>query len=388
MSQDFSNLFSGISGNSSWFSDWSSLKNGSYHKLMKAYYGNMSESNSTSSKAARTGSVLDQILEEKKKPQVSQEVQEANSNVTSGISGLKNSVSTLRNKDTYKDTENGSSAEEKVVSAVKNYVSQYNDTVKAAKKSTMSSQTSHVAGMMRSSAENAQKLAEIGITINNDGTLQLSEGKLKSTDFSKVQQLFSADDIMSYGSQVMSRLSFAGAASSAVVNKENNDTEKETVSAGASSLLTDIQNLTSDKLFEKIRDQYGVPQYNADKIFSAVKDFADNYNRMLDEAESSKNSGVQSNLSHILEQTKKNADQLEKFGIHVKQDGRLKIDEDAFKKSDMAKVQKFFGQYGSSIDTNVSLVDYYLTTQADPTSGYTSEGAYNVSGSNRFSNRI
>ena len=124
--------------------------------------------------------------------------------------------------------------------------------------------------------------------------------------------------------------------------------------------------------------------YDVDKIFATAKSFVNNYNTMFDKAESSSNSGVIANLSHIRQKTSQNADVLKQFGINVDAKGRLKIDEDTFKKSDMSDVQKFFKDYGSSIATNASLVDYYSTTQANATSGYTAAGTYNVQGSARF----
>ena len=66
----------------------------------------------------------------------------------------------------------------------------------------------------------------------------------------------------------------------------------------------------------------------------------------------------------------------------------MKIDEDTFKKSDMSQVQKFFKDYGSSIATNASLVDYYTTTKANAASGYTAAGAYSVQGSSSFTDFI
>lgn len=105
---------------------------------------------------------------------------------------------------------------------------------------------------------------------------------------------------------------------------------------------------------------------------------------MFDNAESSSNSGVVANLSYIREKTARNEDALKQFGISVDQKGRMKIDEDTFKKSDMSKAQKFFKDYGSSIATNASLVDYYMTTKANAASGYTAAGEYNVQGSSRY----
>ena len=107
---DYSYLFQGISGNGgsnlNWLSDYSSIKNGSYGRLMKSYFGSMESSETTASgRRSRTSNVLDQILEEKRHPKVSKETQESNSKLTSGISSLSGAVSTLQNENTYTTTE-------------------------------------------------------------------------------------------------------------------------------------------------------------------------------------------------------------------------------------------------------------------------------------------
>ena len=325
-------------------------------------------------------------MEEKKNPAVSKEAQEANSNLTSGISNLIKSVSTLQNENTYTASEDGKTAADKVVSAIKSYVTMYNDVVSAAKNSTLANQTSHVASMMRGSEANAGKLAEIGITINRNGTLQFNEGKIKSIDISKVQDLFSKEDIMSYGSTVMSRLGFSSASSGSVSSTEKESSKQDTTSyAGVAALKTDIEKLTSSSLFEKIKDKDGTEKYDINKLFAAAKSFVGNYNSMLTAAQASYNSGVTANLARVMEKTAQNKDELEQFGISVDAKGRLKIDEDTFKKSDMSELQKFFNEYGSSIATNVSLVNYYLTTQANTANGYTANGTYNAQ-ENKFYN--
>ena len=382
--QDMSFLFSGLGGASNaagnnFLSDYASIKNGSYGKLMKAYYSNVDSSDTVSKGKTNTSNVLDRILEEKKNPTVSRETQEANSNLTSGISNLIKSVSTLQNENTYTASEDGKTAADKVVSAIKSYVTMYNDVVSAAKNSTLANQTSHVASLMRGSEANAGKLAEIGVTINRDGTLQLNEGKLKSIDISKVQDLFSKEDVMSYGSTVMSRLGFASASAGAVSSTGKQNSQQDTASyADVASLKTDIEKLTSNSLFEKVKDKDGTERYDIDKIFATAKSFVDNYNSMLTAAQASYNSGVTANLARVMEKTAQNKDELGQFGISVDEKGRLKIDGDTFKKSDMSQLQKFFSDYGSSIATNVSLVNFYLTTQANTANGYTSNGKYNA----------
>lgn len=388
MNQMFQGLSSGGGlGGSNWLADYASIKSGSYGKLLKSYYGSMSSSSTTSSGTkTNTSNVLDRILEERRNPKVSKEVQEANANLTSGISTLRTSIATLQNANTYANSQDGQTAADKVASAVKAYVSNYNDVVNSAKKSTLSSQTSHVASMMKSTAANADKLSELGITINSNGTLQLNEGKLKTSNISKVQDLFSSNDSMSYGSMLMSRAQFAGAAETSKTT-ESKEEDKVTGSSAA-ALRANSEDLASDKLFEMIKDKDGKETYDIDKILGTAKDFVNNYNKMFTVAGSSNISGVLANLAQIREKTANNADALKNFGITMDDKGVLKIDEDTFKKSDMSQVKKFFKDYGSSIATSASLVDYYLTTRANSASGYTANGTYNVQGNARYSDSV
>lgn len=395
--QDYSYLFQSLSsssggmGNLNFLSDYASIKNGSYGKLMKTYYGTgLDAGKTTSSKKHSSSDVVDKILEEKKNPKVSKEAQEANANLTTGLSSLKTSVSALQNSKTYTDTENGQSAADKVVSAMKSYVSDYNNVVKAAKGSTLAGKTAYVENMMNSTAANADKLSEVGVTINSDGTLELNAAKLKEAGISsKVQELFSPDNIMSYGSTIASRVKFAGGSTSSSATTGSTETSN-TTSSGAASLKADAKKLAADELYEKMKDKDGkeTNQYDVEKIFATAKSFVSNYNKTFDDAESSSNSGVVANLSYIREKTARNEDALKQFGISVDQKGRMKIDEDTFKKADMSKVQQFFKDYGSSIATNASLVDYYMTTKANAASGYTSAGEYNVQGSSRYADMI
>ena len=393
---DYTYLFSSLgtnaynAANSNFLSQYASIKNGSYAKLLKAYYSaekSAGATTGTTSAKSSSGSVLDKILEEKRSPKVSKDVQEANANLTTGLSNLKASVSQLQSDKIYTDTANGQSASDKVVSAMKNYVSNYNSAVNAAKGSTLTSKTAYVANMMRSTAANADKLSEIGVTVNTDGTIELNEAQLKATDVSKVQELFSSEDIMSYGSTVASRLQFAGATTS---TSTSNTSANTTASSSAAALKADGKLLASDTLYEKVKDEDGNPtdEYDVDKIFAAAKSFVSNYNSMFDAAESSTNSGVSANLSYIREKTARNADALKQFGISVDDKGRMKIDEDTFKRSDMSKVQEFFKDYGSSVATNASLVNYYMTTQANAASGYTATGAYNVQGNANYEGAV
>lgn len=388
----FQNLSSGGMGNLNFLSDYASIKNGSYNKLMKAYYGKGQTSATSSDGTGRSSyNILEKLEYEKRNPKVSKDIQEANSSLTSGLSTLKNSIATLQNDNTYTDTDNGQSAADKVVSAVKAFVSDYNKVVTAAKGSSLTNQTAYVTNMMSATSANADKLAEIGIKVNARGTLDLNEAKLKEADISKVQDLFSSDDIMSYGSRLASRVHFAGTSSTSGTDKTtdaNTETDKKPAVSGAAGVKADGKALASSELYKKVTDKDGNVGYDIGNIFATAKSFVNNYNSMLKTAESSTNSGVIANLSYIRQKTAQNADTLKQFGISVDSKGRMTINEDTFKKADMAQVQKFFNDYGTSVAGNASLVDYYMTTQANAANGYTAAGGYNIAGNSGYTNII
>lgn len=387
-SNSISNLFnSGSTGNNSYsglssmLSDYSAIRNGSYGKLMKSYYSEVSNSGS-SSKSKGTESVAEKLINEKMHPTVSRDVSKANAALSQGISDMKSSVSALQNASTYEDTAAGT-ARSKVTSALKDYVTNYNSTVTASKDSTTKGLTSNVAAIMKSTDANKDALASLGITANDDGTLTLDEKKLQTADLSAVQDLFSKDNLTGYGSTVASRLQFAGYYTSdtttAASSSDSTSTKQETISS-ALGLKSAGQDLASASLYDKVKDADGntTDAYNVDAITSKAKDFVKYYNEMFASAKNSTNSGVTSNLTYINNTTDRNKDALASVGITVNSDKTLSINEDVFKNSDMSKVKDLFQNYGSSIATNASLVNYYMGTQATSASGYTADASYNV----------
>ena len=368
------------------FSERNAIKNGTYKKLLKSYYSSLEEnsgSKTSASKRRGQNNIIDKLLKEKMYPTVSKETQEANTNLTNGISSLKSSISTLQSEKTFEDTENGKTASEKVVSAMKSYVTNYNNVVTASKSSTLSNKTAYVANMMSTTSKFEKELGEIGVMLKSDGTLQLDETKLKDADLSKVQKLFSTENIQSYGSTIASRVKFAGGGTNTTTGTNSStdstdSTTKKPTSSSAAALKTDGETLASSELFAKIKDEDGNETYDVKKILSTAKSFVNNYNTMIDKAESSSNSGVLSNLSYIRNRTANNTKALKEFGISVDKKGRLSLDEDTFKKADMSKVQDFFKDYGSYVASNASRVDYYMNTKANAASGYTSKASYNI----------
>ena len=390
-------FFTGTSRNSGWYSNWAGVRNGSYGRTVNSYYSGLRGSD-TAASGRRTSTsagkeyVLDKFLREKMYPTVSGETQEANAKLTSEIPRLASSVSVLQNKNTYQDTTGKTDASAKVVSAMKNYVSEYNDVVRAAKGSTLTNKTAHVAAVMNATRENKDKLAELGITVSGNGILQLDEDKLKAADISKVQELFSKDNVVSYGSTVKSRLGFAGISPGTVAGTHKEKHERDRVTkAGTKNLMEDIEKFTADDAFLKPYDKRyarkAFREIDIAGIYATTKSFVNHYNSLIDAAKGSTNSGVTSNLAALMEKTEQNKDSLKQFGIDVDENGNMKLDEDRLRKGQAhssISIERFFKNYASSISNNVSLIDYYMKTQADAASGYIANGSYNAQGNSLF----
>lgn len=379
ISSFFGNDSSSSGGLGSLLSDYSAIKNGSYKKLLKANYDAQKAVKDTSSGKAKTGDVLDEILNSKKNPKISAEEQKANSALTDGVSKLSSSIKELQKDSTFEDSEDGKTAGEKTAAALKSFVDNYNDVVKNAKESTLSNVTSNVGAMMKTTDQNAKALKEIGISVQDDGTMILDEKKAESADLNKVHELFDSKEVMSYGSTIGSRMRFAsyGAGSAESASGDNVATKSATKTA-AQSLKEAAKDLASDELYEK--DETGA--FNVAGITAKAKEFVNSFNNMYNASKFSTNSGVSSNLSYMMNRINDNAGELSEFGITKSGNNTLNFHEDKFRDADMNRVRAFFRDFGSGMATNASLVDHYMNTQADASNGYKADGSYNVNDTN------
>ena len=364
-------IFGSADGLAGMLGDYNSIRNGTYGKLMKKYYGTTVSGSSSGDGTKTKGSsgILEKILEEKRNPKVSQEAEKANSTLTSSVGLLKNAVSTLQKADTFEDQKDtagstSSTGMEKTVSALKNFVASYNDALTASKRSTMTNVSSNIAGIMKATEANAEELKEIGITKNNDGTLNFNEKLLSDDELDRVKELFSGDDAMSYGSAVASRLNRVSVYDNSATSKASESAKQNAeASSTSTSLVSSLDSLISDKL-------------DIEGMLSETKSFIKFYNATLDSAAKSGVSGVTSNLLAMRDKTVKHAGELSKIGITQGADGKLSMNENTFKSAGLSDIQDTFKKYGADIRTNASLLNYYSSSGSTPQSSYSSNGAY------------
>ncbi len=121
--------------------------------------------------------------------------------------------------------------------------------------------------------------------------------------------------------------------------------------------------------------------YDTDKIYKAVKRFADDYNSMLDTAGKSSTNRISRSVSSMKNETSYNEKPLKEIGITVdEKTGRLSVDETTFKSADTEKIKNLFngtGSYAYSVATKAAMTESYAKSEAAKSNTYTKNGTYN-----------
>lgn len=134
---------------------------------------------------------------------------------------------------------------------------------------------------------------------------------------------------------------------------------------------------SNNKVFTK--DSGG--SYDTDKIYKAVKRFADDYNSLMDTAGKSSTNRIFRSAGSIKNETSYNEKALKEIGITVdEKTGKLSVDETTFKSADTEKIKNLFngtGSYAYSVATKAAMTESYAKSEAAKSNTYTKNGTYN-----------
>lgn len=229
--RDVSYLFSGLGSGAAnavgtnFLGQYASIKNGSYGKLMKAYYG-MNSNDSVKALAQNTMKNPNNTL--------TSEDAKAITKVQSSTDALKESAdlllekgskSVLAQKDITVKDENGAETTKKgydmdaIYSAVNQFVTDYNTVVDAAGDIENKSIQRSAANMVNASLQNGKLLSKAGITVGKDGKLSMDKDLFQKADMSTVKNLFQGAG--SYGYQVSAQASMINFAADQAAAKAN-----------------------------------------------------------------------------------------------------------------------------------------------------------------------
>lgn len=185
----FSSLSSGKSGSSDLlginYSDYASIRSGSYGKLMRSYFSMNSDSTKSTSTSKTNTDLSTSTAKDSAKTLAA---------IESDAEDLTDSAKALyqrsNNKVFTKDASGNYSAD-KIYSAVNDFVSDYNSMIESGGNSSTKRIAQTVSGMKSETASNESALKELGITVDSKtGKLSIDETTFKSADMDKAKKLF------------------------------------------------------------------------------------------------------------------------------------------------------------------------------------------------------
>ena len=183
--QDYSFLFGATqpvsTGGTFSLSDYASIKNGSYGKLLKAYYTNQDAEKISSSKDSVQKSTL----------------------MRTGADALKKSADALNNDELWekkkikkKDEKTGEETEvedydwEAITKVVKSFVEDYNDVIEQAGESNSKEVLRNAVWMTGITESSENVLSKIGITVGKENKMELDEDALKKASIGTLKIIF------------------------------------------------------------------------------------------------------------------------------------------------------------------------------------------------------
>ena len=212
---------SGTSSLASLVSDYSSIRSGSYGKLVRSYYNKSTESTDDTSSGKKTDNKSTDSL----------------SATNSALSTAKSAAGSLQNA-AKKLTATGDDSlfnkkqvtgangiktqdydKDAIYGAVSDFVKSYNSAVQAAGNSSAKSVENSANSMASLTKAMSKSLSGVGITVGDDGKLSVSEEKFKSSDMSKVKSLFNGTS--SYAGSVASSASIMATSASNAMGMVN-----------------------------------------------------------------------------------------------------------------------------------------------------------------------
>ncbi len=182
---DYSYLFNSAqpvaTGSTFNLSDYAAIKNGSYGKLLKAYYAKQD-----AEKASASGDTM----------QKSALMKSSADDLKKSADALKDDGLWEKKKITKKDEKTGEEIEvedydwDKITKAVKSFVEDYNSVIGHAGDSNSNSVLRNAVWLTGNTESNENILAKIGITVGRGNKMELDEEALKKADISTLKTLF------------------------------------------------------------------------------------------------------------------------------------------------------------------------------------------------------
>lgn len=230
------NSFSGVSGLYGLLGEYNNIRSGAYFKVAREYFNPKTEDTSKTSKTDKISSSSTSDLNDKLASLKKDESTKAYTAVKEETTELKDVISKLTDTgkeslfvEKEKKVKDETTGEETTVKeidtdaihkAVKNYVSAYNDTLKAANDSKNTDIIRNAGYMTKYNKIFSRALEEVGITVNEDNTLSVDEKKLTTAKTENLKSLFNGKN--SYADVVSQKADMINTAATNAATSANN----------------------------------------------------------------------------------------------------------------------------------------------------------------------
>ncbi len=358
-------------------SDYASIQNGSYGKLMKSYY-NLDETN------------------EKKATNSKNDTDDTDATIKS----IKNSTKELKesaqeiysDKSLFEKDANGEYDMESIYEKVSAFIDDYNSTVESVGSAETDSIAKAGANMVNATINHVDMLAKIGISVSgSDYTLSIDKEDFMNANIADVKSMFSGVGSFAYQvgakasriySMVEDKVSGIGTYSTSK-SETSNSTSKDTANTiakikdRADDLVSTGTDLYKNRdLFDKDLDG----GYDTDEIVEEISAFIKDYNDLIIGTENTKSSGIASAITTLKGITDAYSKNLSSLGITIdKEDGTLNFDEDSFLNADMKDAKSLFigtGSFAYQVTVKASMVANQAETEANKSNTYTDTATY------------
>lgn len=367
----------GGTGASTLLSDYASIKNGSYGKMMKSYYAKQKAIEEEDDEAAA-----------KKKSKTTKDAASASAakkfyDTASGMSSLNYSADNI----------------DELYDKVSAFVKDYNSMMKNASKSKNASVQAQADALNDYTYQNYKLFAKVGITMNADRTLSIDEDTLKkvnektgATNVPTLTTLFKgigsfADKAADRASKIYRVAGDGEAVTSAKAKYAGTTGSISSSDTGTSGTAKDSTAADLASALYKSVENLGAMSINNDNkssLYNAFSSMITNYNDLIKKASESENSNVIKQTGYLKDLINSNKSAFSKMGVKVNSDKSLSIDEEKFKEADMSNVKNMFSGAYSFAEKMTDRVNqiYRYATQGESLNGqtYTSSGAYSAAG--------
>lgn len=219
-SSSISTLFSSLNGSSKQggtdllginYSDYASIRSGSYGKLMRSYYSLQSGDDSTKASAV------------KKTTGLSSDSTKTLANIEDAAQSLTDTARELytrQNNSVFVKDAKGNYDSDQIYDKVSDFVEDYNSLLSATAKSDTSRIQNALSSMKNMTKVNEDALSAIGISVDSkNGTLSIDKNEFQSADMAKVKSLFNGTG--SYGYSVATQASMIDSYAQSEAAKSN-----------------------------------------------------------------------------------------------------------------------------------------------------------------------